>query len=114
MSASVKPASVSTCCVSGKQLADMVAGGQLRHHAAKAGMQLHLAVDGLREQASVAIVDGDTGLVTGGLDAEYPHAVCSSWALNCLLLIDDRFDRQLSRLDRQSTTSVATAILATL
>jgi hypothetical protein len=33
-------------------------------------MQVHLAVDGVREQAAVAVVDGDAGLVAGGFDAE--------------------------------------------
>ena len=56
-----------------QQLANMVAGGQLRDHAAIFGMQLHLAVQGMAQQACVASVNGHAGFITGGLDSKHAH-----------------------------------------
>jgi hypothetical protein len=36
-------------------------------------MDVDLAVDGLRKQSGVSIIDGDAGLVAGGLDAKDTH-----------------------------------------
>ncbi len=51
--------------------AHMVARGQFRHHPAVLGMQRHLAVEDVRQQAAFAMVEGDTGLVAGGFDTEH-------------------------------------------
>ena len=36
-------------------------------------VQFHLAEDAVREEAPAALVEGDRGLVTGGLDAKDYH-----------------------------------------
>jgi small subunit ribosomal protein S21 len=57
---------------------DMVARCQLRHHAAVIGMHVRLAMQHVREQAAAAVaapaVEGDTGFVAGGFDAEQCQA----------------------------------------
>ena len=57
-----------------QQLTEMVARGELGHDAAIGRVQFHLAVDLVREQARDAVVDGDGRFVTGGFNAEDPHA----------------------------------------
>ncbi len=64
-----KPGLVEDLTDQGEGLADMVAGGELRHHAAELGVDLDLTVDGMSEQSAVAVVDGNAGLVAGGLDS---------------------------------------------
>ena len=54
----------------GHDLADMVAGGEFRHHAAVAGVQFDLAVERVRKQPGAGVVERDAGLVAGCLDAE--------------------------------------------
>lgn len=51
----------------------MIPGGQFRDHAAIFGMQVHLAIQGMAEQALTAIVNGHTGFITGGLDPKHAH-----------------------------------------
>ena len=58
-------------CHQRHDLLDVVPGGELRHHAAALGVQFHLAVERLRAQTLVAVVEGDAGLVAGSLDAEH-------------------------------------------
>ena len=58
----------------GNQLPYVIAGGELRHHAAVLGVHARLAVKQVRAQTRRAVVDGDSGLVTGSLDSQYPHA----------------------------------------
>ncbi len=52
---------------------DVVARGQFRHHAAMGGMQRHLAEDPVRDEAALAVIDGDGRLVAGGFDAKDHH-----------------------------------------
>jgi hypothetical protein len=73
-----------------KQLADVVAGGELRHHAAELGMQLHLAVQGVRQQAALGVEHGHPGLVTGGLDAEHSHCLVPRGCLPCAYWLSPR------------------------
>ena len=42
----------------------MIATGQLRDHATKTGMHLHLAVQGLPQQTGIGVINGHPGLVT--------------------------------------------------
>ena len=51
-------------------LADVIARGQFRHHAAVLCVQVDLAVQTLGDDSARRVVDGDAGLVAGGLDAE--------------------------------------------
>ena len=60
-----------------QQLAHVVARGQFGHHAAIFGVQFDLAVQGVREQAALAVVDGHPGFVAGGLDAEHRTGFCN-------------------------------------
>ena len=55
-------------------LADVIARGQLRHHPAILDVHVHLAVQGVREQATLAIAQRDPRLVTGRFDSQYQHA----------------------------------------
>ena len=55
-------------------LAHVIPRGQLRHHPAELGVQGHLAVEGVGQQAPIAVVEGDAGLVAGGLDSQNAHA----------------------------------------
>jgi len=54
----------------GVDAASMVARRQLRHHAAVFGVHRRLAVQDVRQQPALAVIDGRGGLVAGGLDAE--------------------------------------------
>jgi len=53
--------------------ANMVPGGQFGHHAAIGLMHCDLAVQAMRQQAKLGIVDGHRRLVTGALNSDYPH-----------------------------------------
>jgi hypothetical protein len=53
----------------------VVARGKLGHDTAIRRVQINLAVDLVREQARDAVVDGNGRFVTGGFDAENPHAL---------------------------------------
>ena len=50
---------------------DVVARGQLRHHAAVDAMQVDLAEQGIGQQAALTVVEGDTGFVAGGFQAQH-------------------------------------------
>ena len=52
------------------QAADVVATGQLRHHAAVFGVHGHLGVQLVADQAACGVVQRDTGFVAGRFDAE--------------------------------------------
>jgi hypothetical protein len=58
-----------------QQLAHVIARGELRHHPAELGVQAHLAVERVREQAPPRVDDGNAGLVAGSFDAENPHCI---------------------------------------
>ena len=58
-----------------QQLTEVVARGKLGHDATIGRVQVHLAVDLVREQARDAVVDGNGRFVTGGFDAEHPHVL---------------------------------------
>ena len=68
-----EPRLVQDLAQEGQGLADVIAGGQLGHHASVFGMDPDLAVDGVGDQARPGVVDGDAGLVAGGFDAEDAH-----------------------------------------
>ena len=53
--------------------ADVVARGNFRHDPAIDRVQVHLAVQGVRQQAALAVVKRHAGLVAGGFDAEHVH-----------------------------------------
>jgi hypothetical protein len=57
------------------QLAHVVAGGELRHHAAVVGVQFHLAVQRVGQQPALGVVQRHTGFVAGGFDAQDQHGV---------------------------------------
>ena len=64
-----------------QQAPDVIAGGELRHHAPIVGVQPRLGVEHVSEQAAVAVVERDPGLVAGGLDAQNPHLnVFGKWS----------------------------------
>ncbi len=48
----------------------VVAGGQFRYHSAVLGVHRRLAVQHMRQQAALAVVDRRGGLVAGGFNAE--------------------------------------------
>ena len=54
----------------GQGFANMVPGRQFRHHAAVFGVHFHLAVQALRQQAPVGVIDRDTGLVATGFNPQ--------------------------------------------
>ena len=56
-----------------QQAADVVARGELRHHAAVERVQLHLRVQRVGEQPVARVVQRHAGLVAGSLDAEDQH-----------------------------------------
>ena len=58
------------------EAADVVAAGQLGHHAAVFGVHGHLGVQGVGEQSAFAVVKGDAGFVAGRFDTEYQHDAC--------------------------------------
>lgn len=55
------------------QAADVIARGELGHHATIRGVQVDLRVQPVREQAGIGVVDRDAGFITGGFDAEDFH-----------------------------------------
>ena len=57
----------------GYDAANMVARGELGHHAAVVGMHRHLRMQVVREQAGRAVVERQAGLVAGGFDTEDQH-----------------------------------------
>jgi hypothetical protein len=57
----------------GDRAAQMIARGQFRHHATVHGVQRHLAVQGVAEQAVPAVVKAKAGLVAGGFYAQDQH-----------------------------------------
>ena len=48
----------------------MVAGGKLRDYAPVGGVQFDLGMERLGEEPVAGVVEGDTGLVATGFDAE--------------------------------------------
>ena len=54
-------------------LANMVAGGQLRHHATVLHVNIHLTEQRISQQATPGIVERDTGLITGCFQAQDQH-----------------------------------------
>ena len=54
-------------------LAHMIARGQFRHDATILGMQRDLAVQGVREQATITVIEGDTGFIAGSFKAQDQH-----------------------------------------
>ena len=73
MSASVRPGLGEDALDQRQQAPDVVAGGQLRHHAAVSRVQRDLGVQRVRQEPRLAVVDGHAGLVAGGFDAEDAH-----------------------------------------
>ena len=55
------------------QAADMVAAGQLRHHAAVFGVHGHLRVQLMRQQTGGSVVERHTGFVARRFDTQYQH-----------------------------------------
>ena len=55
------------------ETAHVIARGQLRHHAAVAAMQFDLTVKFFPDDAVAALIDGNTSLVAGSLNAQYAH-----------------------------------------
>ena len=51
----------------------MVSGGDLRHHTAVLGVQRYLAVQDVRPEAELRVIDRDASLVAGSFDAEDVH-----------------------------------------
>ena len=51
----------------------MIARGQFRHDAAILGVQRDLAVQGVREQATITVIEGDAGFVAGSFKAQDQH-----------------------------------------
>ncbi len=56
-----------------QQLPDVIARGEFRHHAAVLGMHRDLAVEHVRQQAAVRIVDRDPGFIAGCFYSEHAH-----------------------------------------
>ena len=56
-----------------QQPADMVTGGDFRHNAAIHRMQIHLAVQRLRQQAPFGVVQRGAGLVAARFDSQDLH-----------------------------------------
>ncbi|MNZ97186.1 hypothetical protein D3C78_1164120 [compost metagenome] len=52
---------------------DVVARGQLGHHAAIDPVQVDLTEQGVGQQAALAVVQGDAGFVAGSFQAQYSH-----------------------------------------
>ena len=52
---------------------DVIARSQFRHHPAVFGMHGHLAVHGLRKQATPGIEQGQAGFIAGRFDAKDEH-----------------------------------------
>ncbi len=46
-----------------QQLAHMVARGDFRHHAAVFGVDMGLRIEGMRQQAPLAVINGNPGLI---------------------------------------------------
>ena len=55
------------------EAADVVAAGQLGHHAAVFGMHGHLGVQPVADEAVFGAVERHAGFVAGGFDAENEH-----------------------------------------
>ena len=51
----------------------MVPGSQLRHYPAVFHVDIHLAEQGVRQQAALGVVERDSGLVTGGFQTQDQH-----------------------------------------
>ena len=56
-----------------QQFANMVARGQLRHHTAVVCMHINLAEQCMRQQPTLAVVEGNAGFITGGFNTENQH-----------------------------------------
>ena len=56
-----------------KHPADVVPGGQFGHHATVGHVHVDLGVQGVSQQAGVAVEERQPGLVAGGLDAQNQH-----------------------------------------
>ena len=57
----------------GQKPPNMVPGGQFRHYAPVGLVHCDLAVQTMRKQAQIGVIDGHGRLVTGAFDAQYPH-----------------------------------------
>ncbi len=57
----------------GNQVPDVIPGGKLGHHSPVFGMERRLGAQGMGEQPAVGVVQGDSRLIAGGLDAEHFH-----------------------------------------
>ncbi len=55
---------------------DMVARGQLRHHAAVLLVHGDLGMQGVGEQAALGVVQGEAGFIAGRFNAENDHGRC--------------------------------------
>ena len=51
----------------------MVAAGQLGHHTAISGMQVHLAVERLCQQPLPGVIQGYAGFIAAGFDSQDLH-----------------------------------------
>ena len=60
---------------------DVVTGGQLGHDPAVHAVQVDLAEQGVGQQASLAVVQGDAGFITGGFNTQNAHRVLA--AISC-------------------------------
>ena len=63
----------------------MVARGEFGHNAAVSLVQIDLGMQGVGEQAALAVVDGDAGFIAGGFDAEDAHGGILAAGANFLL-----------------------------
>jgi hypothetical protein len=61
-----------------QQAPDVIARCEFRHHATVRAMQLHLAVELVRQQAGARIQHRGSALVTGGFEGEYAQGSTSS------------------------------------
>ena len=60
---------IKTVLQQGPQFSNVISAGQLGHHAAVLGMQIDLAVQGMRKQTALSAVQREAGFVTGSFDA---------------------------------------------
>jgi len=56
-----------------QQPPDVVARGELRHHAAVVGVQPRLRMQDVPEEPPAVVIERDSGLIAGGFDAEHQH-----------------------------------------
>jgi hypothetical protein len=52
----------------------MVAGSNFRHHAAVFRMDMGLGIERMREQTTIAVINGDAGLIAGRFNTQYAHS----------------------------------------